>query len=121
MHDGFRNVIRSRYLEIMHGEILQWYIDICYESGVENNSLWMDDLFLDIIVLPRGGAFQLDIDELEGALSKGIIDKDLYNMTLEETNKILELIKKGEFSILEMAKKHRDYLLKELNICNVFN
>lgn len=37
------------------GQIVQWYIDICDTNGVsEDNVPWMDDLFLDIVVLPSG-------------------------------------------------------------------
>lgn len=36
------------------GEVVQWYIDICARSGVENNIPWVDDLFIDIVVLPTG-------------------------------------------------------------------
>ncbi|WP_246017682.1 DUF402 domain-containing protein [Mesobacillus subterraneus] len=38
------------------GEIVQWYIDICSEIGSENGRPWMEDLFLDLIVLPAGGS-----------------------------------------------------------------
>ena len=96
------------------GEIVQWYIDICHRVGVENNVPWIDDLFLDIVVLPNGEVFQLDVDELEEARSKNIISKDLYNLAWEETNKLLELIKTGKFELFDMAETHKEYLLKKL-------
>ncbi len=97
------------------GEIVQWYIDICYRNGFKNNVPWLDDLYLDIIVLPSGRVIQKDIDELEEALSKGIIDDYLYNMAWAETNEVMELIKQGNFSLLEMSNTHKDQLLKLLN------
>lgn len=50
-----------------NGDIVQWYIDICLRNGVENNVPWMDDLFLDIVVLPNGEIIEKDADELEEA------------------------------------------------------
>lgn len=61
------------------GKIVPWYIDICKEIGVENNIAWMDDLFLDIVILPSGEVIQIDADELEEALVKGVITS-LYMM-----------------------------------------
>ena len=58
-----------------NGEIVQWYIDICYEIGIENNVPWVDDLILDIVVLPTGEIIQLDDDELKEALESGSINQ----------------------------------------------
>ena len=96
------------------GEIVQWYIDICYQNGIENNVPWMDDLFLDIIVLPSGDVIQKDIEELEEALSKGVIDVFLYKMARDEANNILYLIQNRKFNVLKMAKDHKEFLLKML-------
>lgn len=74
------------------GNILQWYIDICLKNGLDRNRPWMDDLFLDIIVLPSGEVILKDVDELEEAYLNGIIDKPLYNIAREEANNITELI-----------------------------
>ncbi|WP_313770624.1 DUF402 domain-containing protein [Bacillus sp. S/N-304-OC-R1] len=62
------------------GNIVQWYIDICMENGLDRNIPWMDDLFLDIVLLPSGEVIQKDADELEGAFINGIIDESLYNL-----------------------------------------
>lgn len=63
-----------------NGDIVQWYIDICYKISIENNIPWMDDLYLDIVVLPYGEVIEKDADELEMAYSKGMIDKSLYDL-----------------------------------------
>ena len=47
--------------------IIQWYIDICIQNGVENGRPFWDDLYLDLIVLPYGEMIQKDADELEEA------------------------------------------------------
>ncbi|GLX70259.1 DUF402 domain-containing protein [Paenibacillus glycanilyticus] len=60
-----------------NGNIVQWYIDICLQNGISDNNVpWMDDLFLDLIVLPSGAIINKDVDELETALTDGIIDKN---------------------------------------------
>lgn len=97
------------------GEIVQWYIDICYRNGIKNNVPWLDDLYLDIIVLPSGKVIQKDIDELEEALSKGIINADLYKMAWQETHEVIKQIQQGEFALFEMSITHKDQLLKLLN------
>lgn len=97
-----------------NGDIVQWYIDICHKNGVENTIAWMDDLFLDIIVLPSGEVFQKDADELEEALSKGIIDESLYKLARDEANKINNLIKYKKFNLVKLSKTHKEILLKIL-------
>lgn len=94
------------------GEIVQWYIDICLKNGFDNDGPWMDDLFLDIIVLPTEEVFLKDEDEIEEALSKGIIDEFLYQLAWTETNKIQEMLKQDKFLLLNLAKTHKEYLLR---------
>lgn len=94
------------------GEIVQWYIDISHQNGIENNIPWMDDLFLDIIVLPTGEVIHKDTDELEDALNEGLIDEALYNTAWEEFNKINKLINTNELALLKLAKNHMELLLK---------
>ncbi|MFX3675132.1 MAG: DUF402 domain-containing protein [Paenisporosarcina sp.] len=93
------------------GEIVQWYIDICLENGIENHVPWMDDLFLDIIVLPNGKVILKDTEELEAALLGGVIDEFIYDMAWEETSKIIDFINQGNFHLMDMSKQHKDYLI----------
>nr|WP_243867503.1 DUF402 domain-containing protein [Paenibacillus sp. BK720] len=97
------------------GNIVQWYIDICSQNGVsENNVPWMDDLFLDLIVLPSGEVINKDTDELEGALISGIINKTLYDLATEESNMLSELIKHNEFTLLKLSEEHKEFLLQKM-------
>jgi uncharacterized protein len=70
------------------GEIVQWYIDICFRNGIENDIPWMDDLFLDIVLLPSGEIIEKDADEIEDALTKGTIDKPLYDLAWNEVENL---------------------------------
>ncbi|WP_419959190.1 DUF402 domain-containing protein [Psychrobacillus sp. BM2] len=96
-----------------NGEVIQWYIDICKEIGVENNIPWWDDLFLDIIVLPTGEIIQQDEDELEAALKNGLVDQDSYNLAWTQANKIKNSIMEESFGVLNYSKVHKE-LLTEL-------
>lgn len=93
-----------------NGEIVQWYIDICYEVGMEDNVPWMDDLFLDIVVLPSGETFLLDEDELEDAFENGDIDQKMYDLAHYEANRITSLIKTEKFILLQFSKIHKELL-----------
>lgn len=97
------------------GQIVQWYIDICSMNGVsEDNVPWMDDLFLDIVVLPSGEVIQKDSEELDEALLNGTIDNSLYNLARQEANLINSLIKDGSFTLLQLSEEHKDILLQML-------
>lgn len=96
------------------GEIVQWYIDICLRNGIENDRPWMDDLFLDLVILPSGEVIEKDVDELEEALSNGIIDKPLYDLAWNEIRTIKSLIDAGNFDLIQLSKNHKDILSKIL-------
>lgn len=93
-----------------NGEIVQWYIDICYEIGIENNIPWMDDLILDIVVLPTGEIVQLDEEELEDALENAVISKVMYDLARDEAARITALIKEEQFTLLDLSKVHKELL-----------
>lgn len=93
-----------------NGEIVQWYIDICYEIGIENNVPWVDDLILDIVVLPTGEIIQLDDDELEEALESGSINQQKYDLARDEATRITKCIKKEQFTLLRYSNAHKELL-----------
>jgi uncharacterized protein len=92
------------------GDIVQWYIDICLRNGVENDIPWMDDLFLDIVLLPSGVIIEKDADELEDALSQGIIDKPLYDLAWNEVKNLKRLISTGKFNLIKLSNSHKEFL-----------
>ncbi|WP_226682963.1 DUF402 domain-containing protein [Sutcliffiella horikoshii] len=101
-----------------NGVVVQWYIDITHENGVENDLPYTDDLFLDIIVLSTGEVIQKDADELDEALNKGTINKSQYELAWAEADKINQQIENNDFQLLELAKTHLDILLKDLDDTN---
>ncbi|UAL47890.1 DUF402 domain-containing protein [Sutcliffiella horikoshii] len=101
-----------------NGEVVQWYIDITYENGVENNLPYTDDLFLDIIVLSTGEVLQKDADELEEALTRGTINQSQYQLAWAEANKINQQIENNDFQLMKLAKTHLEILLKDFGDTN---
>lgn len=97
-----------------HGDIVQWYIDICYSHGIEKDVLWMDDLFLDIVVFPSGEMVLLDEDELEEAYQNGDISRNQYDLARDEANKIMELIKIDQFPLIKLSGRHKKLLEEKL-------
>jgi uncharacterized protein len=91
------------------GEVVQWYIDICLQNGIETGRPYMDDLFLDVIILPSGEIFYKDYDELLAAVSSGIINEHLYNIAMTETAKIKRLAEANDFKLLQIARIHKEY------------
>lgn len=96
------------------GDIVQWYIDICLRNGVENGIPYMDDLFLDIVLLPSGEVIEKDADEIVDALTKGIIDKSLYDLAWNEMNNLKYLISTDSFDLIRLSNSHKEILLKKL-------
>lgn len=96
------------------GEVIQWYIDITYENGLENDMPYMDDLFLDIVVLPTGEAFQKDQDELAWALEKHIITQQQYELAYQTFHDVLARIDEGNFPYFTMSEKQRNQLVNEV-------
>lgn len=89
------------------GQIVQWYIDICRENGYcLTYGPWMDDLFLDLIVLPTGEIIEKDIDELETARSSEIISDDEFALAWKEFNRIKTMVAENSFELLELTKEH---------------
>ncbi|MCM3638096.1 DUF402 domain-containing protein [Sporosarcina luteola] len=90
-------------------QVVQWYIDICRENGYcLTNGPWMDDLFLDLIVLPNGEIIEKDIDELEEALNSEVISEAGFALAWTEFDRIKKLVAENSFNLLELSKVHFD-------------
>lgn len=92
------------------GEVVQWYLDICFKIGIDDGLPWMDDLFLDIVVLPSGEVFLLDAEELEAAVNNEMIDENLYKMAWDEASKLLKQIKSNQFKLIKLSPDHKELL-----------
>ncbi|MFJ7932695.1 DUF402 domain-containing protein [Peribacillus sp. NPDC096448] len=98
----------------INGNIVQWYIDVCLGNGVDNDIPYLDDLYLDIILLPSGEIIQKDADELEEAFLNGIIDKSLYDSAWDEVNILTNFISNKSFELINLSHCHKEFLVNEL-------
>ena len=94
------------------GEIIQWYIDITFKNGVEDGVPYMDDLYLDIIVLPTGEIIEKDKDELLDALQHHEITQQQYDFAYKIFNQVLEHIHNDLFQYFSLSTVHRNLLLE---------
>lgn len=98
-----------------HGQIVQWYIDICFETGVGEDLVpWFNDLYLDVVVLPSGEFELLDADELQEALDSGVIDRSLFDLAWREAEHVQDMLARGRFDLLARASDYRKRLLQHL-------
>ncbi|MGE8205509.1 DUF402 domain-containing protein [Heyndrickxia sp. NPDC080065] len=97
------------------GEVVQWYIDICFDIGIENGVPWMEDLFLDIVILPSGEVMLLVVEELEDALSDGKINQFVYQIAWDEANQLLKRIHNDQFDLIKFSTEHKNKLINILS------
>lgn len=94
------------------GRIVQWYIDVCKQHGVDESGIpWHDDLYLDIAMLPSGEIELLDVAELDRAWRQGSISQADHDLAWREAKRIMDEIGRGEFALLKLAEPHRNRLL----------
>jgi len=94
-------------------ELVSWYIDICLRSGTgEDNILWVDDLYLDLVVSPELEIVVKDADELMAARESGEITMDEYDLAWREADRLRESINRHQFRMLELSDVRRRMLLQ---------
>ena len=96
------------------GTIIQWYIDITLNNGVKDGVPYMDDLYLDIIVLPTGEIIEKDKDELLDALKNQEITQQRFDFAYKIFNHVLAQIKNNTFYYFSLSTIHRDLLLDSI-------
>ncbi|SFM18499.1 hypothetical protein SAMN03159341_11988 [Paenibacillus sp. 1_12] len=86
-----------------HGNIVQWYFDIIKNQGLTNEGIpYIDDLYLDLVLLPDGTLYVLDEDELGEALDA----KEISKHDFDNANVILS-------DLIESIKSHTNYEIKD--------
>lgn len=71
-------------------EIVEWYIDVVKEMGNEDGMPYMLDLYLDLVITPRGETYILDEQELEDALKTKDITQTDFDNAYKTLNNLLE-------------------------------
>ncbi|WP_442600754.1 DUF402 domain-containing protein [Paenibacillus sp. KN14-4R] len=93
------------------GRIVQWYFDVVQSQGINEDGIpYIDDLYLDLVYLPDGRIFILDEDELEEALSKGLIKQSEYESAYQTLNEIINSLKTNTNSIINNILNHLELL-----------
>ena len=87
-------------------EIIEWYFDIARKIGKENGMTYEDDLYLDIVVTPKGDIILLDEDELKEAFEKMEITKKEYDEAYQEARKLIEKLKGEKDSLRKFTDKY---------------
>jgi predicted RNA-binding protein associated with RNAse of E/G family len=84
------------------GQFLYWYCDIIeVEHEPETDTYTMNDMLVDIKIMPDGEVRVLDADELAQALSEGLITVEQACRALETLDSLLKLIYSKNFPPLE--------------------
>lgn len=96
------------------GEVVQWYFDIVKSTGLGADGIpYIDDLYLDVVLLPDGSHYVLDVDELEEALANKQITDVEFQAAHETMKQILASIGRNDNGIVLMCKQHLELLLKQ--------
>jgi len=70
-------------------DIIVWYIDIIDGYGLDEDGIvYVNDLFLDLIVYPDGKIIIDDMDELEAALDQKVISINMYEKATKASKKL---------------------------------
>jgi uncharacterized protein len=101
LRDQENHVITAMYDS--KGAIVQWYIDIVLEHGLDERGVpYFDDLYLDVVVGPDGRFEIKDADEIEAALKAGTISRDQFDLAWRETNRLVGLLESGELNLCNL-------------------
>lgn len=94
-------------------KLLQWYFDIANGTCKYENSVpYIEDLYLDVVLLPNGNHYILDEDELKQALSENKITLEQYNIAYNIANKINNSLDEN----FNQLKDFTSYCLNKLTI-----
>ena len=77
-------------------DLICWYCDII-DYEISNDEYTLIDLLVDVKIYPNGEYEILDLDELDEAVSHGLISEDKKEEALEKMNELVGIIKNGNF------------------------
>jgi predicted RNA-binding protein associated with RNAse of E/G family len=111
--DGARHVLLTVFDAA--GQPVLWYFDVVERHGLDERGVpWLDDLYLDLAVLPSGRVDLLDADELEDALARGLVTPEQHAMAWEEVARLRDAIGRGAVPWVQLGAEHRRRLLGTL-------
>lgn len=87
------------------GNLIEWYFDIVKMNGIENGIPYIDDLYLDLVVTPKGRFILVDEDELKEALENKDITKNDYDMAYQVTQKLKSKYENNLEELIDLTNK----------------
>ena len=94
-------------------KIVEWYIDMCKENGIEDGMPYEDDLFLDVVIVPDGRINILDEDELLDAEKNGIITRQDVELAYKVKDEIIEKYGHNIKKLEELTNKYLNKIREE--------
>lgn len=96
------------------GNLVEWYIDITKKIE-ENNDIYIEDLFVDFVLLPNGKFFVLDEEELENAYSNKIVNKLDYETAIKVKDELSKKLKNiNMIKCINFTNKYKERLIKNI-------
>ncbi|MFC6456918.1 DUF402 domain-containing protein [Paenibacillus vulneris] len=92
-------------------QVLQWYFDIIKHMELNDEGVpVIHDLYLDLVLLPRGSYHILDEEELQAALDNGTIGTEDYEMAVQELESVRQSIENGNNPYVLHVQKYVELL-----------
>lgn len=87
--------------------VVQWYFDIIKSIQLTNEGVpVIEDLFLDLVVLPNGELYLLDEDELAAALENKEIDETDFMLASEAMKDLRTRIDQGRNELINKTETY---------------
>ena len=101
-----------------HGKIIEWYFDINKKNDIDDEgNPYCDDLYLDLVLTPKGKIIILDEDELKNAYDTKSITKEEFDLAYKVKD---DLINNG-ITKVDYVEALINRLLKYMNIEKIKN
>ncbi len=94
-----------------NNNIIEWYFDIARKIGKDNGVPYEDDLYLDVVVTPKGDVVLLDEDELKEAYDKKEMTKEEYENAYKEAEQLMDKLKNNKDKLQEYTDKYLNQML----------
>ena len=104
-------MLKAMYNE--NNEIIEWYFDIARKIGKEKGMPYEDDLYLDVVLTPKGDIKLLDEDELKDAFDRFEVNKSDYEMAYNEAKQLMNRLQNNKYTLKEFTDKYLKEMLKE--------
>jgi len=85
-------------------KLVYWYCDIIETKyDIDTDSYYFNDLLIDILIYEDGRVEIVDLDEMADLMEEGSVSQETCAKALRTTNKLLSLIYKGDFHMLQQT------------------